>query len=68
MAVIKTEILTSPKVLYTKSSTHNQFLFCKEMFPKDGIFSLKMSALAKNNWHNLFVKIFQVSADEAMGK
>ena len=27
-----------------------------------------MSALAKKNWHSLFIKIFQVSADEGMGK
>ena len=31
MAMIKTEILTSPKVLYVKSCTRNQFLFCKKM-------------------------------------
>ena len=29
MALIKTEILTRPKVLYTKSCTRNQFLFCE---------------------------------------
>ena len=48
MAVIKIEILTSPKVLYTKSCTRNQSLFCKKMLSKKyGFFSLKMSALAK---------------------
>ena len=31
MAMIKREILTSRKVLYTKSYTRNQFLFCKKM-------------------------------------
>ena len=30
MAMIKREILTSRKVLYTKSCTRNQFLFCKK--------------------------------------
>ena len=31
MELIKTEILTSPKVLYVKSFTRNQFLFCKKI-------------------------------------
>ena len=66
MILIKTEILTSPKVLYKKYCTRKQFLFCKKML--SGFFSLKMSASAKRNWHSLFVKIFQVSADEGMGK
>ena len=30
MAMIKREILTSREVLYTKSRSHNQFLFCKK--------------------------------------
>ena len=38
MALIKTEILTIPKVLYTKSCTRNQFLFCKKMLSKIRIF------------------------------
>ena len=38
MVLIKTEILTSPKVLYMKSCTHNQFLFCKKMLSKIQIF------------------------------
>ena len=33
-----------------------------------GFFSLKMSAQAKKNWHSMFLKIFQVSADEEMGE
>ena len=33
-----------------------------------GFFSLKMSANAKKNWRTFFVTIFQVSADEGMGK
>ena len=38
MALIKREILTSRKVLYTKSCTRNQFLFCKKMLSKIRIF------------------------------
>ena len=38
MALIKREILTSHKVLYTKSCTRNQFLFCKKMLSKIRIF------------------------------
>ena len=34
MALVKREILTSRKVLSTKSCTHNQFLFCKKMLSK----------------------------------
>ena len=34
MALIKREILTSRKVLYRKSCTRNQFLFCKKMLSK----------------------------------
>ena len=43
MALIKREILTSRKVLSTKSCTRNQFLFCKKCFAKYGFFSLNMS-------------------------
>ena len=70
MALIKRETLTSRKVLYTKSCTQNQFFFCKKMLSKIWIFWLKMSAKAKKKkkWHILFVKIFQVSSDEGMGK
>ena len=39
MVLIKTEILTSPKVLYAKSCTRNQFLFCKKMLSKNMDFS-----------------------------
>ena len=34
MALIKREILTSRKILSTKSCTRNQFLFCKKMLCK----------------------------------
>ena len=33
--LIKREILTSHQVLYTKSCTRNQFLFCKKMLSKN---------------------------------
>ena len=64
MSLIKKEILTSRKILSTKSCTRNQFLFCKKMLCKIQIFL----ALAKKNVHTFFVTIFQVSADEGMGK
>ena len=38
MTLIKREILTSRKVLSTKSCTRNQFLFRKNMLSKIGIF------------------------------
>ena len=38
MALIKREILTSRKILSTKSCTRNQFLFCKKMLSKIRIF------------------------------
>ena len=38
MALIKKEILTSRKLLYKKSCTRNQFLFCKKMLFKIQIF------------------------------
>ena len=49
MTLIKTEILTSPKVLYTKSFTRNQFLFCKKMLSKIWIVLAKMLAFAQKN-------------------
>ena len=56
MAFIKREILTSRKVVYTKSSTRNQFLFCKKMLSKIRIFSLKISAYAKTKLTQLVCK------------
>ena len=38
MALIKAEIRTGPKVLYAKSCTRHQFLFCKKMLSKIEIF------------------------------
>ena len=46
MVLIKTGILTSLKVLYTKSRVISS-CFAKGCLPKYGFFSLKMSALAK---------------------
>ena len=57
MALNEREILTRHEVLL------------KRGFPKYGFFSLKMSALAKKRIDTAcFVEIFQVSADEGMGK
>ena len=44
MALIKREILTTHKVLYTEACTRIQFLFCKKDASKYGFFSLKISA------------------------
>ena len=41
MTLTKREILTSRKVLYTKSFTFNQLLFCQKMLSKIRIFQLK---------------------------
>ena len=69
MALIKREILTSRKVVNTKACTRNQFFFCKKMLPKNTDFSRSKCQLKrKQNWHSLFVEMFQVSADEGMGK
>ena len=46
-----------------------QSLFCKKYAFQNTVFlSLKMSAQVKKNWHSMFLKIFQVSADEEMGE
>ena len=49
MALIKTEILTSPKVLYTKSCTHNQSLIVlqKDDFQNTDFSPLKCQLLCK---------------------
>ena len=68
MALIKREIFTSREVLYAKLVLKNQFLFNlqKRCFPKKGLFSLKILAQAKRNWHSMFLKIFQVLTDYEM--
>ena len=68
MALIKTEILTSCEVSYTKSCMRNHFLFYKKDAFKCSFFSLKLLAQAKKKWHSIFVKSLQVSADKGMGK
>ena len=55
MVLIKTGILTSPNVLYTKSRVISS-CFAKRCFPKYGFFSLKMSALAKKKLTQLVYK------------
>ena len=67
MALFKREILTSCKVLHTKSCTCNQFLFCKNMLSTADFSCLKGHLKRKINWHSLFANIFQVSADKGMG-
>ena len=68
--MIKTQILTSREVLYTKLvRVISPFLPKKKCFPKYGFFSLKMSVqVKKKNLQSMFLKIIQVSADEEMGK
>ena len=48
-------ILTSRKVLSTKSCTRNQCLFRKKMLSKTGIFIAWNVRLLKKNWHTFFV-------------
>ena len=49
MGLIKREILTSCEVLYTKSCTHNQFLFCeKNAFQNTDFSRLNVSLSEKN--------------------
>ena len=66
--MIKREILTSREVLYTKLARVIVLVLPKKSLPKYGFFSLKMSPQAKKNRHSMFLKIFQDSTDEEMGK
>ena len=68
--LIKREILTSREVLYTKLNVRVlSSCFAIKMLSKRGFFSLKIASLSKKkNWHSIFVKIFQASSDEGMGK
>ena len=45
-----------------------QFLFCKKDASKIRIFLASNITLRKKNIHSIFVKIFQVLADEGMDK
>ena len=47
MALIKREILTSRKILSTKSCMRNQFLFCKTMLSKIRIFLAENVSLSE---------------------
>ena len=71
MALVKREILTSRKVLCRKSLARViswiSSCFAKRCFPKYWFSSLKCQLKRKQNWHSLFVKIFQHSADKEMG-
>ena len=68
MALIKREILTSRKVLSTKSCTRNQFLFCKKNAFQNTDFSRLKCQLQRKKIDTFFVTISQVSADERMDK
>ena len=62
MALIKREILTSLKVLYTKSCKRNQFLFCKRILSKVQIFLAKNVSLSENKFTQLVCKDFPSSS------
>ena len=69
MGLIKGEILTSREMLYSKSCLRNQFLFCKkEAFQNTDFSYLKCQLKQKKNDTACFVKTFQVSDDEGLGK
>ena len=69
MALIKREILTSREAVYTKSCSRNQFLFCKkEAFQITDFSRLKCQLKRKKSDKACFLKIFQVSNDEWIGK
>ena len=67
MALIKREILTSLEVLYTKL-VRESVLFCKKDAVDNTEFSHLKCQLKRKNWHGMFLKLFQVSSDEEMGK
>ena len=58
MALIKREILTSRKILSTKSCTRNQFLFCKKMLSKIWIFLAQNVSLSEKKLTQLVCKDF----------
>ena len=65
MALTKREILTSRKVLSTKSCTR---VLQKDAIQNTDFSRLKYQLKRKKNWHIFFVTIFQVSVDQGMGK
>ena len=58
MALIKREILTSRKILSTKSCMRNQFLFCKKMLCKIRIFLAQNAGLSKEKLTHLLCNDF----------
>ena len=67
--LIKSEILTSREVLYTRLNVRViSSCFAVKMLSKKGFFSLKMSAQAKKKLTQHICKDFQVSSDEGVGK
>ena len=67
--LIKREILTSREVSYTKLTVRViSSCFAIKMLSKKSFSRLKCQLSKKKNWHSMFVKIFQVSSDEGMGK
>ena len=61
MTLIKRKILTSREVLYTKSCTRNQFLFCKKVASQNvDFFRLKCQLTRKK----LAQHVCKVSADK----
>ena len=66
--LIKREVLTSREVLYTKLTVRViSSCFAIKLLSKKGFSRLKCQLKRKKN-DNIFVKIFQVSSDEGMGK
>ena len=68
MALIKREILTSRKILSTKSCTRNQFLFCKKMLCKIRIFLAKKASLSEEKLTHLLCNDFSCFSRRRMGK
>ena len=76
--MIKREILTSREVLYAKLNVRviSSCVAIKmqprprliKVLSRKGFSRLKCQLKRKKNWHSMFVKIFQVSSDEGMGK
>ena len=67
--MIKREILTSREVLYTNLVRMISLCFAKKMLSKIRVFlAQNVSSSEKKNWHSMFLKIFQVSTDEEIGK
>ena len=69
MAMIKREnSYHSQSLVHEVLHAQSVLVLQKDVFQNTDLFSLKMSAYAKKNWHTFFETIFQVSADEGIGK